>query len=61
MGNICQTLCQDHEKDDLRNDRALNPCESIRRVTWRAINKQSKDMNVNSITLSAKEILQENY
>lgn len=33
MENIHQILCQYLAKDDLRNDRALNPCESIRRVT----------------------------
>lgn len=51
-GNIWQILCQDLEKDDLKNHRALNPCESMRSLTWRAINKESKDTNVNSVSQS---------
>lgn len=50
--NIWQILCQDLEKDDLRHDRALNPCERMKSLTWDLLSKESKDTNVSSVSQS---------
>lgn len=59
--NIWQILCQDLEKDDLRHDRALNPCERMKSLTWDLLNKESKDTNVSGVSQSEMIFLWENH